>query len=137
MSPFVFWRGTAKPGQPLTGIDAALANDKFYGTFTPSPSDYPDPGPGAQFITAWKPTRSEPSGFLYDAADSFVGGFSPSDATVVTGPYGGAFNPTYYTKWTAVAPPTHVPELDATGVGSAATLLAVTLAWLRGRRAAG
>jgi len=86
MSPFVFWRGTAKPGQPLTGIDAALANDKFYGTFTPSPSDYPDPGPGAQFITAWKPTRSEPSGFLYDAADSFVGGFSPSDATVVPSP---------------------------------------------------
>ena len=142
-SPFVLSTTTAKPGQPLTGIDAANALVAFYDEIPP-PVHYCCADIGEQAITAFSP-----------AAASFPLGEAPTTPGDVASPvpgYGayavytsnlsnqisdigpGANEQGEYTIWTPVAAPTRAPELDATGLGSAATLLLGALAVVRGRR---
>jgi len=145
-SPFVLSTTTAKPGQPLTGIDAANALDAFYDRI-PRPTGYCCNDVGEQAITAFGP--GGPGVYLgpnslsyaadvaspypgYGATAEYVGHLGNQIGWI--GP--GANSAGEYTIWTPVAAPTHVPELDATGLGGAAAMLAFGIALLRGRRRA-
>ena len=142
-SPFVLSTTTAKPGQPLTGIDAANALVAFYDEIPP-PVNYCCADNGYQAITAFSPGAASGLAGLApttpgDVAEPFPGYgaialYAPNlrnQISFIGGTNGGYAGE--YTIWTPVAAPTHVPELDTSGLSGAATLLLGALAVVRGR----
>jgi len=152
VSPFVLSSTRAAPGQPLTGINAADAIEKFYGSLLPPYGDYPIAGDqGPAFITAFGPAGSLGAKYggvaeLFDIVQTNVGaGFYKNSVAEAGNPTGTNYYVTgdghaivppagggaFYTTWT----PVRTPELDPSVAGGGLALLVGGIVVLRGRRA--
>jgi hypothetical protein len=140
-SPFALSTTTAAPGQPLTGIDAGNALQRFYGSI-PLPSDYDISDVGQAFITAFGPGTNGWQQF--DVALPGIGtqtnGFQNGGVTSESAEQVEVKADTYlgaaYTVWTRAAATTQSPEISNTGAGSGLALILAGVALMRGRKPA-
>lgn len=144
VTTFAFSTSAAMPGQPLTAADAANALDAFYSTqMGPKPAD---DGPGILALLNGVPTVVD-NLITGDEKGPIAGTYN----VIETEPYLGfpisgqpplktiteSADPCFAgacTAWTPVAAPTAAPELSASSLPAALTLLLGSLVVLRARQ---
>lgn len=156
-SLLAFSYGTAGPGQPLTGVDAANALDQFYGT-QGNPLDPGADGPGIladidgragivnNIVTAFGPFSTLPGTYLLDVTQPFLGIANPPvkkapfegdslngvGASVIVTHWASPCGPGVCAVFAPIAPPV-APELFPAEAPAALTFLFGVVAVLRSR----